>query len=101
VFPKGKHDDQSDSTAQFLDWFKMPMPGWGIFELTRRQLEEREQRRKPEEGVDLATPPTRGPNCFCEATVTLLLERFRRLAQPFVGAPALCSGIEHFQESAA
>jgi len=22
VFPKGRHDDQVDSTAQFLDWFK-------------------------------------------------------------------------------
>jgi hypothetical protein len=22
VFPNGKHDDQVDSTAQFLDWFK-------------------------------------------------------------------------------
>ena len=22
VFPKGKHDDQVDSTAQMLDWFK-------------------------------------------------------------------------------
>ena len=22
VFPKGKHDDQADSTAQMLDWFK-------------------------------------------------------------------------------
>src|SRR5204862_1511086 len=22
VFPEGKHDDQVDSTAQFLDWFK-------------------------------------------------------------------------------
>ena len=22
VFPKGKHDDQVDSTAQLLDWFK-------------------------------------------------------------------------------
>src|SRR5882757_4330241 len=28
VFPKGKHDDQVDSTAQFLDWFKTP-PGGG------------------------------------------------------------------------
>ena len=36
VFPKGKHDDQVDSTAQFLDWFKKPMPSWGIFEYTRR-----------------------------------------------------------------
>jgi hypothetical protein len=33
VFPNGKHDDQADSTAQFLDWFKMPFPGQGIFEL--------------------------------------------------------------------
>src|SRR4029077_17822388 len=47
VFPKGKHDDQADSTAQFLEWFKTPMPGWGIVEATRRQLEELEQRRKP------------------------------------------------------
>ena len=30
VFPKGKHDDQVDSTAQFLDWFKRPsaFQGW-------------------------------------------------------------------------
>src|SRR5215471_6209271 len=26
VFPKGKHDDQVDSTAQFLDWFQAPVP---------------------------------------------------------------------------
>jgi phage terminase large subunit-like protein len=24
VFPNGKDDDQVDSTAQFLDWFKRP-----------------------------------------------------------------------------
>ena len=47
VFPKGKHDDQADSTAQFLDWFKTPMPGWGIFEYYRQHAEELEQRRKP------------------------------------------------------
>ena len=40
VFPKGKHDDQVDSTAQFLDWFKKPMPSWGIFEHTRRMAEK-------------------------------------------------------------
>src|SRR5437667_64077 len=40
VFPKGKHDDQVDSTAQFLDWFKTPMPHWGIFEFTRRMAEK-------------------------------------------------------------
>ena len=35
VFPKGKHDDQVNSTAQFLDWFKRPFPGQGIFEYYR------------------------------------------------------------------
>jgi hypothetical protein len=31
VFPNGKHDDQADSTAQFLDWFKKPFASQGIF----------------------------------------------------------------------
>jgi predicted phage terminase large subunit-like protein len=31
VFPNGKHDDQADSTAQFLDWFKMPFRRPGHF----------------------------------------------------------------------
>jgi predicted phage terminase large subunit-like protein len=48
VFPRGKHDDQVDSTAQFLDWFKMPMPHWGIYEATRQRALELEQQRKPQ-----------------------------------------------------
>ena len=47
VFPRGKHDDQADSSAQFLDWFKTPMPSWGIFEYTRQLAEAAEQCRKP------------------------------------------------------
>jgi hypothetical protein len=39
VFPSGKHNDQVDSTSQFLDWFNTPMPSWGVFELYRRQAE--------------------------------------------------------------
>src|SRR5215469_12526030 len=39
VFPNGKHDDQADSTAQFLDWLKRPFPGQGLYELMRRQAE--------------------------------------------------------------
>jgi predicted phage terminase large subunit-like protein len=39
VFPKGKHDDQVDSTAQFLDWFKKPFPGQGLLEFMRMQAE--------------------------------------------------------------
>jgi hypothetical protein len=47
VFPKGKHDDEADSTAQFLDWFKTPIPGWGILEYYRRCAQELEKQRKP------------------------------------------------------
>ena len=36
----GKHDDQVDSTAQFLDWFKKPFPGQNVFELYHREAEK-------------------------------------------------------------
>src|SRR6202035_9403 len=48
VFPKGKHDDQVDSTAQFLDWFKKPFPGQGIFEFYRMRAERRQNPNNPE-----------------------------------------------------
>jgi len=48
VFPNGKHDDQADSTAQFLDWCKKPFPGQGIFELYRQWAQEIEEQRKPQ-----------------------------------------------------
>jgi predicted phage terminase large subunit-like protein len=55
VFPKGKHDDQVDSTAQFLDWFKRPYPGQGLFEYYRRMAEK----LKPPEPIHvrLKAPP--------------------------------------------
>ena len=46
VFPKGKHDDQVDSTAQFLDWLQTPMKSWGLFELYRRKFEELQGRTR-------------------------------------------------------
>jgi predicted phage terminase large subunit-like protein len=46
VFPNGKHDDQVDSTAQFLDWLKTPFPGQNMFELYRRQALELKERNK-------------------------------------------------------
>ena len=48
VFPKVKHDDQVDSTAQFLDWFKRPFPGQAIYELTRMRAQAVAQQRKPQ-----------------------------------------------------
>src|SRR5208282_3794753 len=44
AFPRGRHDDQVDSTAQMLDWFKrcsVPSSNAGIFELYRQLAEER------------------------------------------------------------
>jgi len=49
VFPKGKHDDQVDSTAQFLDWFKKPFPGQGIFEYYRMEFEKLQRQRETSE----------------------------------------------------
>jgi hypothetical protein len=48
VFPKGKHDDQVDSTAQFLDWFMKPYPGQVILEYYRMRAQRRQNRENPE-----------------------------------------------------
>jgi predicted phage terminase large subunit-like protein len=43
AFPRGRHDDQVDSTAQMLDWFKQagsgPTSNAGIWHLYREQYE--------------------------------------------------------------
>ena len=61
VFPHGKHDDQVDSTAQLLDWFKRgagPSSDAGIFEPYRQRAEEtRGKRAAPERRVRLRVPP--------------------------------------------
>ena len=54
VFPNGKHDDQVDSTAQFLDWIKRPYPGQGIFEYYRKMAETL---KASEVRVRLEAPP--------------------------------------------
>jgi predicted phage terminase large subunit-like protein len=58
VFPNGRHDDQVDSTAQLLDWFKQPMPNQGIFDFYRKLAEEaRGQRARADRPVRLRAPP--------------------------------------------
>jgi predicted phage terminase large subunit-like protein len=47
VFPRGKHDDQADSTAQFLDWFKKPFPYQGLLEYYRQEAAKVEAQRRP------------------------------------------------------
>jgi predicted phage terminase large subunit-like protein len=64
VFPNGKHDDQVDSTAQMLDWFKRgsgPTSGAGIFELYRQRAEELRRGQAPGPPVCLRAP--RGIGC--------------------------------------
>jgi hypothetical protein len=46
--PEGRHDDQVDSTALFLDCFKIRIASWGIYEATRRRAEALELSRKPQ-----------------------------------------------------
>ena len=47
VLPNGKHDDQVDSTAQFLEWLQKPFPGQNIFEYYRKEAEKLELQREP------------------------------------------------------
>ena len=46
-FPKGKYDDQADSTAQFLDWYKKPGPNDGSLEWLRDGAEKKKEQEKP------------------------------------------------------
>jgi predicted phage terminase large subunit-like protein len=58
IFPRGKYDDQVDSTAQLLDWFKQPMSNQGIFDLYRMLAEEaRGERATAGPPVRLRAPP--------------------------------------------
>jgi len=63
TFPNGRHDDQVDSTAQMLDWFKRgsgPSTNAGIFELYRQRAEElRRGQPMPSRQVRLPAPPRR------------------------------------------
>ena len=43
TFPHGKHDDQVDSTSQFLEWVKQRQPGQGFINYMREMTEERRQ----------------------------------------------------------
>ena len=58
-FPNGRHDDQVDSTAQMLDWFKRgagPASNAGIFELYRQRAEELRRAQPPASRVRLRAP---------------------------------------------
>ena len=54
TFPKANTTTRSNSTAQFLDWFKTPMPSWGAFEHAPRMAEK--LKPPPEVFVRLKAP---------------------------------------------
>jgi predicted phage terminase large subunit-like protein len=59
AFPRGRHDDQVDSTAQMLDWFKRGSSlssNAGIFELYRQRAEELRRGQMPGPPVRLRAP---------------------------------------------
>jgi predicted phage terminase large subunit-like protein len=82
VFPHGKHDDQVDSTAQLLDWYKRasgPSSNAGIYELYRRRAEElRRGQADGDSRVRLRVPPGIGHrnllllNVAADGTVEML-----------------------------
>jgi len=52
VFPNGKHNDQADSTSQFLDWFKTASEEPAMITFARRQLAERlHEEGEPDEEI--------------------------------------------------
>jgi len=65
VFPNGKHDDQVDATAQFLEWFQKPFPGQNVFEYYQKEAAKLKQqggepvKRKPPRPVNvrIKAPP--------------------------------------------
>jgi predicted phage terminase large subunit-like protein len=66
VFPKGKHDDQADSTAQFLDWYKKPGKDQGYIDWLREAAEAAERLRNPDKDRERHRVLVKGlPSCQC------------------------------------
>jgi predicted phage terminase large subunit-like protein len=63
-FPKGKYDDQADSTSQALDWFKQQCisPVYGLLDYQKQQKEKMQLSQRPS-----ALPESKP--CFCGGTM--------------------------------
>jgi phage terminase large subunit-like protein len=40
IFPKGKHDDQADSTSQVLEWIRRNQHAYGLLECMKNEDEQ-------------------------------------------------------------
>ncbi len=64
VFPRGKYDDQVDSTSQFLAWYNnFKVPGWNVMEFYRQEA-KRTGERKSEEIWTVLVPAERRMDTF-------------------------------------
>jgi len=104
TFPKGRHDDQVDSTAQMLDWFKRgsgPSSNAGIFELYRRRAEElRRGQAARERRVRLRVPQGVGHRSLLLLNVAAdgTCEMLESEAESFVRAGWVTVGASDLQE---
>jgi len=61
AFPKGRHDDQVDSTAQMLDWFKQagsgPTTNAGIYQLYKELAEQARAQTRSRTANPVRQPP--------------------------------------------
>jgi predicted phage terminase large subunit-like protein len=90
AFPKGRHDDQVDSTAQMLDWFKRGGgPHSGLFDYYRmRAREARMQQAECQRRVRLRVPPGIGRMNMLHLGIAAdgTAEMLEREAVPFLRA---------------
>jgi hypothetical protein len=68
VFPNGKYDDQVDSTAQFLEWFKRPSSFDRHMEFLRLWDEAAQAAARPRKPQPAPPDPARGSLCFVGKT---------------------------------
>ena len=81
VFPNGKHDDQANSTAQFLDWVKRPFPDQGLFEFLRMQA-ARSRRRNERFGFAWRRLPASAPSKPSRADTSMSASTVRSKCRP-------------------
>jgi predicted phage terminase large subunit-like protein len=77
TFPKGKYDDQADSTSQALDWFKKDSMTWtyGLLEYLKQETERLKAERQS------VTVPQSRPCSNCNGVMSQLVAGGLRCAQ--------------------
>jgi predicted phage terminase large subunit-like protein len=93
TFPAGRHDDQVDSTAQFLAWTKIRPPGSGFLDYYRQ---EAERLRAPPPGpmVRFLAPGARATSRSRRPAIPTLCETARSKSRKRTRRPRCARGSE-------